>query len=121
MSDGWGSAWPTSGTAINQKWQNEQAIAMDLAKLGSDKTILTEIKDGEITRIKELNNTVPTHDSYTNPNAEIYFSCDCGQILDPGTKRFASLCKAAGDQGWKIRWGATSYVAHCVECGKDVE
>jgi len=54
---------------------------------------------------KLRSNKVPTHDPYTNPNAHIYYSCDCGNILDPGTKRFAELNNAAMDAGWKIRWG----------------
>jgi len=67
---------------------------------------------------KERNNKVPTHDPYTNPNAHIYYSCDCGNILDPGTKRFAELNNAAMDNGWKIRWGHEYYEPFCPQCVK---
>ena len=67
---------------------------------------------------KERNNKVPTHDPYTNPNAHIYYSCDCGNILDPGTKRFAELNNAAMDNGWKIRWGHEYYEPFCPSCVK---
>lgn len=128
-----------SGVAINAIWQNNQAIARSKA---DPTTILScepndpipDSLDGErlqpktpwpsVDQIKnkfERTNKVPTHDPYTNPNAQIYFSCNCGAILDPGTKSFASLCKSAGDSGWKIRFGETHYNAYCVECGKDVE
>lgn len=76
--------------------------------------------DGLITLpIKERKNKVPTHDPYTNPNAHIYYSCDCGQILDPGTKRFAELNNAAMDNGWKVRWGHEYYEPFCPKCVKD--
>ena len=67
------------------------------------------------------NNLKPTHDPYTNPNANIYYECSCGAILDPGTKSFAQLNNHASEKGWKIRFGADSYVPYCVECGKGVE
>jgi hypothetical protein len=70
---------------------------------------------------KEYNNLPPTHDPYTNPNAQIYYSCQCGAILDPGTKSFAALNNAASNAGWKVRWGETSYVPYCVKCGEKVE
>lgn len=73
------------------------------------------------TPIKEYNNKVPTHDPYSNPDAHIYYQCACGQILDPGTRSFAALNNHASLVGWKVRWGASHYMAHCVECGKDVE
>ena len=66
-------------------------------------------------------NLKPTHDPYTNPNAHIYYECGCGAILDPGTKSFAQLNNCASDAGWKVRWGADSYVPYCVKCGEDVE
>jgi hypothetical protein len=68
--------------------------------------------------VKERTNKVPTHDPYTNPNSHIYYSCDCGNILDPGTKRFAELNNAAMDNGWKIRWGHEYYEPFCPNCVK---
>lgn len=75
----------------------------------------------EIQKQKEYHNKMPTHDPYTNPNAHIYYSCQCGAILDPGTKSFAALNNAAMNAGWKVRWGSTAYQPYCGECGKDVE
>ena len=71
--------------------------------------------------IKVYNNLPPTHDPYTNPNSQIYYQCNCGAILDPGTKSFASLNNAAMKAGWKVRWGEIAYQPYCVECGKEVE
>lgn len=71
--------------------------------------------------IRELNNKVPTHDPYTNPNAHIYFQCDCGAVLDPSTKSFASLTTAASNAGWKIRFGHEHYQAYCVKCGEGMD
>jgi len=70
----------------------------------------------DLTAVKLRSNKVPTHDPYTNPNAHIYYSCDCGNILDPGTKRFAELNNAAMAAGWKIRWGHKYYEPFCPEC-----
>ena len=70
---------------------------------------------------KVYNNLPPTHDPYTNPDTHIYYQCNCGAILDPGTKSFAALNNAAMNAGWKVRWGAISYQPYCVECGKDIE
>jgi len=67
---------------------------------------------------KERANKVPTHDPYSNPDAYIYYSCDCGNILDPGTKRFAELNNAAMNAGWKIRWGHEYYEPFCPKCVK---
>ena len=78
--------------------------------------------DAETVTFKETDkvrsNKVPTHDPYANPNAHIYYSCDCGNILDPGTKRFAELNNAAMDNGWKIRWGHEYYEPFCPQCVK---
>lgn len=63
-------------------------------------------------------NKVPTHDPYTNPNAELYYECDCGAILDPGTKSFAALNNAAMNSEWKIRWGHMYYEPFCPKCVK---
>lgn len=66
--------------------------------------------------LKERQNKIPTHDPYTNPNAFIYYQCDCGQVLDPKTKSFASLNNHASDAGWKIRLGSEHYVPYCPKC-----
>ena len=68
-------------------------------------------------------NLSPTHDPHTNPNAQLYYECKCGAILDPGTKSFAALNNYASEKGWKIRWkqDGLGYEPFCVECGKDVE
>lgn len=84
-------------------------------------TIPSKLMFMSATGIKELNNKVPTHDPYTNPNAHIYYQCACGAILDPGTKSFASLNNAAMNAGWKVRWGEKSYQPYCVKCGEGVE
>jgi len=70
------------------------------------------------TEHKVRSNKVPTHDPYANPNAYVYYSCDCGNILDPGTKRFAELNNAAMNAGWKIRWGHEYYEPFCPKCVK---
>lgn len=133
--DGWGTSFtpvqqqsePNSATAINAVWQNAQAIAwagVDLAS-SSDKTVLAKgevtTKGFRVTKIKELNNKVPTHDPYTNPDAELYYACNCGAILDPGTKSFAELNNQASRKGWKIRFGDSGYTPYCVDCGKGIE
>lgn len=90
---GWGSNWVLEQNDRNAVW------------------------DGPI----ERNNLKPTHDPYTNPNANIYYECACGAILDPSTKSFAQLNNHASKMGWKIRFGADSYVPYCVKCGEEVE
>lgn len=74
-----------------------------------------------IERAKEYLNKVPTHDPYSNPDAHIYYQCNCGAVLDPGTKSFAALNNAAMNSGWKVRFGEEYYIPYCAECGKDVE
>lgn len=71
--------------------------------------------------VKELDNKVPTHDPYINPNAQIYYSCGCGAILDPGTKSFAELNNVASKAGWKIRFSDSGYMPYCVSCGEGVD
>lgn len=61
-------------------------------------------------------NKIPTHDPYTNPNAFLYYECECGQRLDPRVKSFASLNNHASDAGWKVRWGPHHYVPYCPKC-----
>ena len=84
-------------------------------------TWLVELIAPETTRI--YNNVRPTHDPYFNPDSHIYYECDCGCILDPGTKSFASLNGHASEAGWKIRWrkDGSGYQPFCVKCGEGVE
>lgn len=88
-------------------------VTVDLDKNGN----ITE--EGKDKILKDIQNKFPTHDPYTNPNAFIYYECECGQILDPKTKRFAELNNHASNAGWKIRWGSQSYIPYCVECAKE--
>ena len=69
----------------------------------------------------ERTNKIPTHDPYTNPGAFLYYECECGQVLDPKVKSFASLNNHASDSGWKIRWGAYHYIPYCPKCAKEKE
>lgn len=145
---GWGKEWNISKPLANkidkefeQKWPKPtDSVAIDWGK-NSSTTAAVLIKDDKIidvkygeeaeklladkefpaTGTKSYDNQIPTHDPYTNPGAYLYYECKCGQRLDPHTKRFAELNNAAMKAGWKIRWGANSYVPYCVECGRDVE
>lgn len=118
---------PPLATAINAVWQSKRVpelTAVDLA-IG-ERVILTSIEDGAIIHkniTKEYKNKVPTHDPYTNPDSHIYYQCDCGAILDPGTRSFASLNNHASDTGWKVRWRqcGNGYQAFCVKCGEGIE
>ena len=124
---------------------NPVYVGVDLASR-PDKTIVAAYKDGEfvahvdavttahvIAASKMLKsndkhnpfdpdrkklNKVPTHDPYTNPDAYVYYSCDCGEVFDPGTKSFAALNNAAQHTGWVIKWGAMYYEATCPKCSK---
>jgi len=124
--------WPITPIDADKFNQHGNTIlGWDLGN-GADKTVVVSGKviDGKIhvqefyegneaeKLLKEYNNKVPTHDPYTNPNAHIYYSCDCGNILDPGTKRFAELNNAAMDNGWKVRWGHEYYEPFCPNCVK---
>lgn len=97
MSWGTSFAWPEEASPIDTSEEYLQQVA------------------------KERNNQVPTHDPYANPNAQLYYSCGCGAIFDPGTKRFAELNNAASNAGWKVRFIDSGYVPYCVDCGKGVE
>jgi hypothetical protein len=123
--DGWGTSFApvqqqsesNSATAINAIWQNAQAVhhsRMTVIEKPSDKAWFTAT-------IKEHTNKVPTHDPYTNPDAELYYACNCGAILDPGTKSFAELNNQASRKGWKIRFSDAGYTPYCVDCGKGVD
>ncbi len=70
--------------------------------------------------LKERNNKVPTHDPYTNPDTHIYYSCECGEVFDPGTKSFAALNNAASHTGWIISWrkNGQGYDAFCPKCAE---
>lgn len=69
--------------------------------------------------VQSIQNKIPTHDPYTNPNAFLYYQCDCGQRLDPKTKSFAALNNAAMNGDWKIRWGMQHYVPYCPKCAAE--
>ena len=96
---GWGTGWFEEAAPISEDVWNS-------------------LKPLDVTKFL---NKKPTHDPYANPGAHIYYECGCGAILDPGTKSFAQLNNCASDAGWKVRWGADSYVPYCVKCGEDVE
>jgi hypothetical protein len=64
----------------------------------------------------KLENKIPTHDPYTNPGAFLYYECECGQVLDPRVKSFASLNNHASNMNWKVRWGPHHYVPYCPKC-----
>ena len=101
-NDGWGKEWPKPIDTQNEWFKTQPSmLAIKIEKV--------------------YDNLHPTHDPYTNPDSQIYYSCKCGAILDPGTKSFAQLNNVASEKGWKVRWGNDSYVPYCVECGKDVE
>lgn len=130
---GWGTSWDKFTGKEIAKAQEEgakeefkiindfmQQIDVDLAS-GHDQAVLTTFEDGEIKhriipREELYNNLKPTHDPYTNPNAHIYYECECGQKLDPKTKRFAELNNCASNASWKIRWGEKSYIPYCPKC-----
>jgi hypothetical protein len=104
---------------------NHVQLGIDLGS-GDSQTILTTWENGEIKhRVippEELYvNAKPTHDPYANPNAHIYYECNCGAILDPKTKSFAQLNNHASAVGWKIRFGEHGYTPYCVKCGENVE
>lgn len=109
---GWGTSW------------DKPVVGFDIGN--NDKTVAVIMKDDKITDMKEgkeaeqliekYTNKIPTHDPYTNPNAFIYYQCDCGQVLDPKTKSFASLNNHASEAGWKVRWGSEHYVPYCPKC-----
>lgn len=63
-----------------------------------------------------IKNKIPTHDPYTNPDAFLYYQCDCGEVLDPRVKSFASLNNHASKADWRIRWGERYYVPYCPKC-----
>lgn len=100
---GWGSNWDNK--PIEAKFTDKEAVKL--------KEIWEKSKPNDI---KFIPNKFPTHDPYTNPGAFLYYECDCGQVLDPKVKSFASLNNHASQANWKIRWGAQHYVPYCPKC-----
>ena len=124
----WNTKWP-------DKFQGEEDLRQLIEDIGKlivdtipkvyDDTVLQGqgfVQDEKHVPLEKVySNLSPTHDPYTNPNAQIYYECSCGAILDPGTKSFAALNNCASDKGWKIRFNERGYTPYCVECGKGVE
>lgn len=120
---GWGKEWDDNFDATADKSMSK---ASGIPKSWGNKLTYKNYKEAyETDSIKNVdklyNNMKPTHDPYANPNATIYYECNCGQILDPQTKSFAQLNNYSSEKGWKIRFGERGYTPYCVECGKDVE
>lgn len=109
-SDGWGTSWPATPEGL------VRGIAFTKVTVEDDAIVYEHIPNAKV-----YSNVPPTHDPYANPNAELYYSCNCGAIFDPGTKSFAQLNNHASKAGWKIRFTDTGYVPYCVDCGKGVE
>ena len=114
-NDGWGKEWPKPIIPKEQILAGEAYIKAHTDIYG------TEINPVALGIKVRSNNLHPTHDPYTNPDSHIYYQCNCGAILDPGTKSFSQLCKAASESNWKIRFGTEYYKAYCVKCGEGVE
>lgn len=118
---GWGSSWDKP--PIKEMEEEAKKIAEEAIQHGQGFS-----KDGKHVPLNEVyeeaapvterawNNLKPTHDPYTNPGAYLYYECECGNKLDPRTKRFAELNNKASEAGWKIRWGSLSYVPYCPKC-----
>lgn len=127
----WSKEWPLSQqeqTTIIYEGPNlfpeinGVLLGIDFGKDDKTSTVIGKIKDDGTLSIKKiLNNNMPTHDPYANPNAQIYYQCKCGNVLDPGTKSFAHLNNCASKEGWKIRFREIGYVPYCVKCGEGVE
>lgn len=120
--NGWGSKWNKGqhGKLNSEPKEYPKDINLVL-ETNNRNSVWDGPKADEAMSIPKILNNKPTHDPYTNPNAHIYYECGCGAILDPGTKSFAQLNNCASEAGWKIRWGADSYVPYCVKCGEGVE
>ena len=111
----WGTNWFTEAAPVS-----EQDLASGVI---ITKTSIVEdtLKVEHIETAKVYANKVPTHDPYTNPDAHIYYSCECGEVLDPGTKRFAELNNCASRSGWKIRFGEVGYTPYCPKCAEGLD
>ncbi len=107
---------------VNQHWSSGALIFKEMTKAEFKEKYPSD-QYGKLNIEKVYNNKVPTHDPYTNPDAHIYYQCNCGAIFDPGTKSFAALNNYASETGWKVRWkkDGQGYEPFCVDCGKDVE
>ncbi len=119
---GWGKEW------VKQPIAWPEAMSKLIEPVGPNVWAKTFIENGEIKQEiippeEMYTNLKPTHDPYTNPGALIYYQCNCGAILDPKTKSFASLNNAAMNAGWKVRWNSNGqgYEPFCVKCGEGVE
>lgn len=104
---GWGTSW--------DKPKLEEAAAHGWPEVKPEE-IGKQVRIKVPEDFKITNNKFPTHDPYTNPNAFLYYECECGERLDPHTKSFASLNNHASDANWKVRWGSNSYVPYCPKC-----
>lgn len=133
---GWGKEWPTADndstfTIAEDILKHDSGITPELLGVdwakGPDQTVYYETNGIKVKQLteeefkKKYNNSMPTHDPYTNPDATIYYECGCGAILDPNTKSFAALNNHASDKGWKIRFTDNGYEPYCVKCGEGVE
>jgi hypothetical protein len=119
---GWGTGWLEEAAPISKEaWDNLELVKNDtlIHGIGVAKVTIDSVEHVPLSKV--YLNLKPTHDPYSNPNANIYYQCDCGAVLDPGTKSFAALNNCASEKGWKIRWGAHTYIPYCVKCGEDVE
>lgn len=117
---GWGDKWFEEAAQVDPKvWEDALLHGGAFTKVSLDKTDTLKIE--HIERAKLYLNMSPTHDPYTNPNAHIYYECNCGAVLDPQTKSFAALNNYASEKGWKIRFTDKGYVPYCVKCGEGVE
>ncbi len=105
--------------AWGKEWIADLASGVTFTKISLDKDDALKIE--HIEEVKVYLNLKPTHDPYANPDSQIYYECQCGAILDPGTKSFAALNGVASERGWKIRFGADGYVPYCMKCGEGVE
>ena len=113
---GWGTSW------------DKPIVGFDVGS--GDKTVAVVVEGGKVISFKEGSeaeeliklaypeaiNKIPTHDPYTNPGAFLYYECQCGAVLDPKVKSFASLNNHANNAGWKVRWGEKHYVPYCPKC-----
>lgn len=108
---GWGTSWdkPKSTEVL------EEAAAHGWPEVKPEE-IGKQLRIRVPEDFKIIDNKFPTHDPYANPNAFLYYECECGARLDPRTKSFASLNNAASNANWKVRWGPNSYVPYCPKC-----
>lgn len=128
----WGTSWAAKDIEDDMAWPSGVSLKLITEYKPSEDGAITKVDLAGgpvwvpnvgvvIEAINEKKNKVPTHDPYTNPDAQLYYSCPCGAILDPGVKRFAELNNCASNSGWKIRFSDSGYIPYCVDCGKGVE